>query len=109
MRKIILTPYKCEDGEPYQVKKSIVGLLFAPQLMLSSRGIIDHDRIAKLVESANGAVLLEDADYDRVKTAIETFSGYSRSEVELVKRVLEAETVTVQEAPVVDPAAPREA
>jgi hypothetical protein len=97
MRKLSLIPYKCEDGEDYQVRKSITGLLFAPQLQLSARGIIDHDRIARLVETADEYVLLEEADYSRVKLAIETFTGYSRSDIELVKRVLEAPTVDVEQ------------
>jgi hypothetical protein len=97
MRKISLTPYKCPDGQDYKLKESIVNLLFAPQLRLGARAAIENDLIARKVEAANGSVLLEEAEYEKVRAAIETFEGYSRNDLEFVRRVLEAETVAVRE------------
>ena len=97
MRKISLIPYKCQDGQDYKVKESIVNLLFAPQLRLGARAAIEHDRIARKVESSGESVLLEEAEYEKVRNAVETFEGYSRNDLEFVQRVLEAEPIMVKE------------
>jgi len=97
MRKISLIPYKCPDGQDYKMKESIVNLLFAPQLRLGARAAIENDRVARKVESSDGFVLLEEAEYEKIRSAIEAFEGYSRNDLEFVRRVLEAEPITVKE------------
>jgi hypothetical protein len=97
MRKISLIPYKVE-GEDYKVKESIINLLFSPHLRLGMRAAIENDRIAKKVESATEEVLLEEAEYQKIKNAVETFEGYSRQDLEFGQRILEAPEVPVKEA-----------
>jgi len=97
MRKISLIPYKVE-GEDYKVKESIINILFSPHLRLGARAIVENDRIAQKVEAATEEVLLEEAEYAKIKNAVETFEGYGRSDLELVTRILGAPEVPVKEA-----------
>lgn len=97
MRKIILTPYKIDTGEDYKVRQSLLNVMFSPHLHLTARAIIEQDKIACKIEAAGDAVLLEESEYERVKTAVETFEGYQRNDREFVRRVLDAETVCVEE------------
>lgn len=82
---------------PYNVKESLVGCLFHPELKLGGREIIERDVIAKKIESAEEYVLLENAEYQKLLHAFETVKGFGKSEVELVKRVFDAEDVNVVE------------
>ena len=96
MRKISLTPYPIPGGD-YDVRTSLAGILFIPQLRLAARDAIEHDRIARTIEGAGDEVLLEEAEYARVRMAVEAYEGYSREDLELVRRVLEAPAVAVTE------------
>lgn len=96
MRKLSLIPYQF-NGTDYDVKGSLSSILFSQHLKLGARQVIEHDRIASKIEGGNGSVLLEEADYQTLKTAVETFEGYSRPDIEFVQRVLDAPTVEVVE------------
>ena len=99
MKKISLLPYKVlPAGEDYKVRQSLLNVMFSPHLHLSARTIIEQDKIACKIEAAGDVVILEDAEYERVKMAVETFDGYQRNDLEFVRRVLDAETVRVEEA-----------
>ena len=96
MKKIDLTNYQV--GElPYDVKTSITNLMFNPELKLSGRELLAQDALAKKIEDAGGYVLLEEAEYQKVKRAFDTFSGFSRADLLLVDRVLNAQEVAVKE------------
>lgn len=99
MRRVDLTNYDVvgDDGKPlpYLVKDSLVNLLYNPDLRLNARDLMEHYRIAQKIEK--GEELLEEADYARLKTSIECFRGFSRNDVELVRRVIDAPTVEVTE------------
>ena len=105
MKKIDVRDYlvsvPTEDGTvveiPYNVKESLVGCLFHPELKLGGRNIIERDAIAKKIESAEDHVLLEDAEYQKLLHAFETVRGFGKSEVELVRRVFDAKDVNVVE------------
>jgi predicted ABC-type ATPase len=96
LRKIDLTPYQV-DERPYDVKTSVVNLLFNPELKLSGRDVITQDELAKKIESSDDSVLLEEVDYQKVKKAIDVFSGFSRADVGFVTRILSAPEVKVKE------------
>jgi hypothetical protein len=83
---------------PYKVGESLVGCLFHPELKLGGREILARDLIAKKIESADDYVLLEDAEYQKLNDAFDTVRGFGKAEVELVRRVFEAEDVEVKEA-----------
>ena len=106
MRKLLLNDYqveaKNEKGElaevPYQVKRSLVAVLFAPELRLDAVELLERDKLAnKINDAIDGYVLLEDAEYSKLESAIKTVRGLGRNEVELVKRILGAEKVEVTE------------
>ena len=104
MRKIDLSDYTVntltEQGEkpfPYSVKQSIEIALYHPDLKLNFRDLLENDRVAQKIKQANGSILLEENEYIRVKHAFETIQGFRREDVELVKRVIEAPEVEVQE------------
>jgi predicted glycosyltransferase involved in capsule biosynthesis len=90
MRRISLIPYRCADGQSYKVRESLANLLFLPTLQLGAREIIEHDRIARKIESAKDNVVLEEAEFAKVKQAIEAFKGYGRDDLQLIARVMDA-------------------
>ena len=98
MRKINLQPYDFSDGEPYDVKGSIVSLLFSGHLNLGYRQLLEHEHIAQKIEASNSLVLLEETEYREVLNAVETFTGYGRPDVEFISRITEAPEVEVKEA-----------
>jgi len=104
MRKIDLSDYiidmPTEQGlkpYPYSVKQSIEMAMYHPDLRLNYKDLMDHDRIAQKIKQANGFVLLEESEYGRVRLAFESIKGFRKEDVELVKRVIEAPEVDVQE------------
>ena len=104
MRKINLDPYEAEiettEGPkkaPYDVRMSLSNLLFNPGLKLNSRDLLDNDRLSQKILRAESAILLEESEYKRLKSAVEGFNGFTKTDVELVRRVLEAPEVPVKE------------
>jgi len=98
MRSISLLPYKVADGQDYQVRKSLAFMMFVPALPLNARDTIEHDRIARKIETTAGdTLLLEDAEWQRLKKSTEAHTGFSRSDVELISRILNAPEVPVKQ------------
>jgi hypothetical protein len=62
-------------------------------------GEVESIEEAEIVEG-NGSILVEEDDYRKLRQAFETIQGFTKNDVELVKRVLEAEEIEVGE---VDP------
>ncbi len=82
---------------PYEVKDSIVGLLFHPELKLGGMELLKQNELAgKILNSEDPDVLLEEAEYEQIKRAINVVKGFGRNEVELVRRILEAPKVEVE-------------
>jgi len=116
MRKISLIPYKIADGPTetvqgkdgnntlvkmpdimYNMKLAIASMLFATENRLGIRDLIEHDRIARKVEAAGEEVFLEEAEYQRLKDAVLTHTGYHRPDLEFIARVMDAAEITVKE------------
>ena len=103
MRKINLTNYNIqvdipEPGiVPYNVKNSIINILFHPDLNLNGVELLSINKLANKVEEAEKEILLEEVDYLKIKTAVETITGYNRNDIEFVRRILEAEEIEVVE------------
>jgi len=104
MRKLNLTDYqvtvkaKSADNKiidvsgPYNVKDSILNLLFIRELQLSGAELVKQNVLAIKIENCKDEVIiLEDEEYNRIKRAFDTFKGFGRNDVELVTRVNEAE------------------
>lgn len=96
-------PTRQEDGSeknvrmPYHVKRSIEAILFNPALKLGGRELLLQNKIFDKIESASGEILLDFADYAKLKHACEVFEGFRKFDVELVNRILEAPVVEVEE------------
>ena len=105
MRKIDLTSYDVtvpdREGNmetlPYDVRGSLSDGMYHPDLRLNSKDLFTNDRIAQKIRNSNGSILLEDAEYERVKSMMETITGFRKEDVEFVRRVIEAPEVTVKE------------
>jgi len=82
----------------YNVWQSLANLMFGPQNHLASDGLLQRDDLArKIKDSKTEEILLEDAEYQLLASAVKGFLGYTQNEVELVKRVLDAKSVEVEE------------
>ena len=110
MRKIELQNYMVKmptaDGnfepKPYNVKESMVSCLLHPALKLTGRELLLRNKLATRIEEAeivegNGHILVEEEDYRKLRQAFETIEGFTKSDMELVRRVLEAEEIEVRE------------
>ena len=86
------------EGEyPYLFKDSVLNLLFTHELQLSGAELVKQNVLAmKLEQCKDNEILLEDAEYQRIKKAVEVFKGFNRNDVELVTRINEAEVVEVE-------------
>lgn len=106
MRQINLANYSVrlrdEAGEykdvPYEVKDALVEILFARSLGLSGAEILERDDLAhKIIDCVDGKVLLEEDEWSKFVTAINTIKGLGRTDVELVRRITEAPKIEVEE------------
>jgi hypothetical protein len=105
MRKIDLTSYDVTVPDrsgnfetlPYDVRGSLADGMYHPDLRLNHKDLFTNDRIAQKILKSEGSVLLEDSEYERVKSMIETVTGFRKEDVEFVRRVIEAPEVTVKE------------
>lgn len=105
MKKINLTQFSVvvreKDGTEkeveYKLKESIVELLFQPALKLTSVQLLKQDELARKIVAAENELLLEEEEYARLKKALDTVQGLSRSDIELVRRITEATDVEIEE------------
>ncbi len=73
---------------PYNVKDSIINILFLPALHLQGVELVRQNVLAMKIEACEDEVMLEEAEYARVKAAIEAYPAAGRADVELVDRIL---------------------
>ena len=105
MKKIELSDYEFDVGtrevpmkKSYEVKESYVNLLLSPLLKLNGRELLLSQKLAsKILESKEDYILLEGVDYDKLCKAVNAHEGFSKHDIELVRRVLEAPDVKVDE------------
>ena len=101
MRKLDLRDYqvtqkvKSGSGEviditaPYMVKDSILNIMFLPDLRLQGAALVRQNILAIKIEQAEEDwVMLEEEEYQRVKTAAEKYVAQSRADVEFIDRIL---------------------
>lgn len=100
---VIEVPIRQEDGSekteklPYHVKRSIEAILFNPALKLGGRELLLQNKLFDKIDAANGSILLDFAEFTKLKHACEIFEGFRKFDVELVNRILEAPVVEVGE------------
>ena len=90
-----------EEGEfvdfPYEVKDAMIEILLSSDLQLTGRELLERDDIArKIKDCVDGHILLEEEEWNKVVQAVETVKGFGRPDVELVRRVLNAEQIEVE-------------
>ena len=95
MKELDLTEYEVE-GLKIKPKIALGNVLYRPELKLSARDLLTQAALVEKIETAGDTVLLEDAEYARVKKAFETITGYGRADIPLVRRVMEAPDVAVE-------------
>ena len=73
---------------PYQVKESVINILFLPSLKLVGAALVKQNVLAMKIERAKDEVMLEEEEYERVVAAVNVYSARSRSDVEFVDRII---------------------
>lgn len=109
MRKIDISSYTVTDvvqpsGEevanPYDVRYSIREVLLARDQGMTARQLLSADDLSRKIKDwPDDTLLLEESEYQVLQQAFERMTGYGKYDVELVRRVLNAEEVQVQEKP----------
>jgi len=104
MRKINLVNYMVQvrttEGVtevPYDVKEALSNIIFHPELKLGGREIILRGKLAEKIDKAGKEIIFEEADYNKIKQAFETVKGFGKNELELCRRVLEAELIETEQ------------
>lgn len=106
MRQIDLSNYSVRvrnpEGEwvdlPYEMKDSLIEVMFARDLQLTGKQLLERDGLArKIKDCTDGKILLEEEEWNKLVTSINTVKGLGRPDVELVHRILEAPKVEVEE------------
>lgn len=91
-----------ETKKPYKVKRSIetVMLNTGPQTKqtLNARQLRRNLRIFQKIESAEKFALLEEAEYSQLLASFEAFQMFGVNDAEMVNRVLDCPTVSVEES-----------
>ena len=86
-----------DAGFPYQVKDSLLNLMFIRELQLSGAELVKQNVLAMKLEACkDNVIILEEAEYQRIKKAVDILKGFNRNDVELVTRINEAEVVEVE-------------
>lgn len=97
------TPEGKKVSIPYDVVQSIENVVLATGNMTSQRltmpQLLAASRVCEKIKAAEkeGFVLLEEAEFEIVKQGFDAFSGFGINEVELCKRIVQAETVEIKE------------
>jgi len=82
----------------YKVKDSFAQLLMSPHLKLGGAALLKNHAVAqRILDCEEECILLEAADYHKLRQAVESYEGFDMPSVEMVKRVMEAEDVPVEE------------
>jgi len=109
MMKIDLRNYSVEvpgldeEGNPkvyyqeYDVKMSLVTCIMHPDLKLSAVELLERDEIARKIRDSTDEILLEDAEFQILRSSFDIIKGLTQNDVELVKRVFDANQVEVTE------------
>lgn len=73
---------------PYEVRPSLVNLLFAQQ-NLTAMDILDRDDLGRKIRDHAGEMMaLEEAEFKMLEHAVKTFKGFGQHDVELVRRIM---------------------
>ncbi len=101
MRQINIEPYKVninpEEQIDYDVRGSLLEILFHPDLLLGAKDILNRDTLARKIEAwPDFNLLLEEEEYKKVVAGVNALKGLTRRDVEFARRVIDAPPVEVQ-------------
>jgi len=105
-RKIILISYDIEISDangsikkiPYDIKRSIADIFLAPHLKLNGSSLIKNWKIAeKILGCEEDFILLTPEEFSILSSAIEVIDVFTKNDVEMIRRIQEAEVVEVEE------------
>ena len=103
-KKIDLSSYSTnqhnEKGEPviYDVRKSLVNVLFHPGLQLDPFQVLEANELADKIRIGGDEILLSQAEYAKVLVGLKVVKGCQEADVEFVRRLIHAEEVEVEES-----------
>ena len=81
----------------YDVRGSLVEVLFHPQLDLPAKAALERDDLArKILEHPESTILLEEAEYALITGSLNAVSGLGRNDVRFIRQVLNAPQVEVR-------------
>lgn len=73
---------------PFNVKDSILELLFQPVLGLQGAALVKQNVLAIKIEQSENEVMLEEEEYQRVLAAANSYKAQGRADVQLIDRIL---------------------
>jgi len=83
---------------PYDVRNSMVEALLSRDLGLLAREALDREDLArKIRDCPDETILIEETDYDKLVAAIDTITGWCRTDLEFLHRIIDAPEVEVEE------------
>jgi hypothetical protein len=101
MRKVNLKNYtvagKNRDGtataEPFEVREALTALCFIPAEGCKTLELLKRQKLAEKIAAAKDSILLEDAEWQRLRDALDATRGLGQGEIELVHRIVDAPEV----------------
>jgi len=100
MKRINLTPYDAGLGSPFNVRESLINMLFFQ--VIDPRELLAREELAKKIESVPDGkdLLIEDADWQKcvdgiTKSMKAEVIDTSRIQVEFVRRIINAPDVDI--------------
>lgn len=86
-----------EVAQSYNVRDSVIEALFHPDLKLSARELLDREDLARKIRDCPGdIILLEEVEYNKLVQGIQSAKGFTKPDMEFVRRVLNAEHMNLQ-------------
>ncbi len=102
-KKIDLSGYPTgqldEKGQPvtYDVRKSLVSVLFHPGLQLDPFQVLEANELADKIRIGGDTILLSEQEYAKIQAGLKVIKGCQEADVEFVRRLIHAEEVELEE------------
>lgn len=105
MRRLDISDYEVADAdldvaEPhtYHTRWALGEVLLAQSQGHTAMSLLEHEDLVRKIRDHEGdIILLEEAEYLKIRAAFDKIEGFSRYDVEMVRRVVNAEEVAVVE------------
>ena len=102
MRKINIKNYKVElKGKlvNYSVKDTMINMILHPAHRHTGKSLLESNLLAEKFENCKEEnILISEDEYSKLQHGMKIVTGWSKNEVEFVKRIEYAELVSVEES-----------